>query len=66
MGFAIGETDYIPEREPSYYIVLHAVSPLDKSAITELTTKAIYAAEAYGGVLEHLDSAFIPKRGIFG
>lgn len=66
MGFAIGETDYIPEREPSYYIVLHAVSPLDKSAITELTTRAIYAAEAYGGVLEHLDSAFIPKRGIFG
>ena len=66
LGFAIGENDYIPEREPSYYVVLHAVSPLEKAAVTELTTKAIYAAEAYGGVLEHFDSAFIPKRGIFG
>ncbi len=66
LGFAIGETDYIPEREPSYYIVLHAISPLEKQALTELTTKAIYAAETYGGVMEHFDSAFIPKRGLFG
>jgi len=66
LGFAIGENDYIPEREPSYYLVLHAVSPLEKERITELTTKAIYAAETYGGVMEHFDSAFIPKRGIFG
>ncbi|MEA4871188.1 MAG: DUF695 domain-containing protein [Christensenella sp.] len=66
MGFAIGTTDYIPEREPSYYIVLHAISPLEVEAVTELTTKAIYAAETYGGVMEHFDSAFIQKRGIFG
>ncbi|MPM75592.1 hypothetical protein SDC9_122586 [bioreactor metagenome] len=66
LGFAIGKTDYIPEREPSYYIVLHAISPLDQESITELTTKAIYAAETYGGVMEHFDSAFIQKRGIFG
>lgn len=66
LGFAIGKTDYIPEREPSYYIVLHAISPLDHEFITELTTKAILAAETYGGVMEHFDSAFIQKRGIFG
>ena len=66
LGFAIGKTDYIPEREPSYYIVLHAISPLDQEAITELTTNAISAAEAYGGIMEHFDSAFIQKRGIFG
>ena len=66
MGFAIGVTDYIPERDPSYYIVLHTISPLEQEAVTELTTKAIYAAETYGGVMEHFDSAFIQKRGIFG
>jgi len=66
LGFAIGENDYVPEREPAYYLVLHAVSPLDKARITEFTTKAIYAAETYGGIMEHFDSAFIPKRGIFG
>ena len=66
LGFAIGKTDYIPEREPSYYIVLHTISSLDQESITELTTKAIYAAETYGGVMEHFDSAFIQKRGIFG
>ncbi len=66
LGFAIGKTDYIPEREPSYYIVLHAISPLEHEAVTELTTKAIYAADTYGGILEHFDSAFIQKRGVFG
>lgn len=65
-GFAIGKTDYIAERDPSYYIVLHAISQLEQESITELTTKAIYAAETYGGVMEHFDSAFIQKRGIFG
>lgn len=63
MGFAVGKNDYIPERDLPYYIVLHAVKPLEKICITELTTKAIYSAEAYGGVLEHFDSAFVPKRG---
>ena len=66
LGFAIGKTDYVAEREPSYYIVLHTISPLEQEAVTELTTKAIYAAETYGGVMEHFDSAFIQKRGIFG
>ncbi len=66
LGFAIGKTDYIPEQDPSYYIVLHAITPLEQEPITELTTKAIYAAETYGGVMEHFDSAFIQKRGIFG
>ena len=46
--------------------MLHAISPLDHEAITELTTKAIMTAETYGGVMEHFDSAFIQKRGIFG
>lgn len=66
LGFAIGTTDYIPEREPPYYVVLHAVCPLVLETVTELTTKAIYAAEAYGGVMEHFDSGFIQKRGVFG
>ncbi len=66
LGFAIGTTDYIPEREPSYYVVLHTISPLELETITELTTRAILAAEAYGGVMEHFDSAFVQKRSIFG
>lgn len=65
-GFAIGADDYIPERELPYYLVLHAVSPLEKQALTGLTTKAIYTAETYGGLLEHLDAAFIPRRGLLG
>ena len=63
LGFAIGEDRYIPEQELPYYLVLHAVSPLEKVAVTQLTTKAILAAEVYGGILEHFDSAFVPKRG---
>lgn len=62
MGFAIGRSDYIPERDLPYYLVLHAVSPLTWKAVTDLTTKSIYGAEAYGGALEHFDSAFVPKR----
>ncbi len=65
-GFAIGADDYIPEQEPPYYLALHAVSPLEKQALTVLTTNAISAAEPYGGLLEHLDAAFIPKRGLLG
>lgn len=66
LGFAIGDNDYVPEREPSYYLILHAVCPLEKEPINDLTTKAIHTAETYGGVLEHFDAAFIPKRGFFG
>ena len=66
LGFAIGADDYIPEHDLPYYVVLHAVIPLEKEAVTGLTTKAIYAAEPYGGALEHFDAAFIPKRGILG
>ncbi len=62
LGFAIGNGDYVPERELPYYIVIHAVAPLTVEAVTELTTKAIRAAQPYGGVLEHFDSAFVPRR----
>lgn len=61
-GFALGREDYIPERDPSYYLVLHRVMPLTLSAVTGATSAAIYAAEPYGGVLDHLDCALIPKR----
>ncbi len=66
LGFAVGADDYIPEQSLPYYVSLHQVSPLNVQAITALTTKAIYASEQYGGVMEHFDSAFIPKRGFFG
>ena len=61
-GFAIGRDDYIPEHDPPYYLALHGIVPLEQAAVTRMTTVAIYAAEPYGGVFDHLDSAFIPKR----
>ena len=63
LGFAIGSDDYIAERELPYYLVIHRISALDARAVTSLTSTAINAAEAYGGVMDHFDSAFIPKRG---
>ena len=63
LGFAIGADDYIAERELPYYLALHRISALETRALTRLTTDAIAAAEAYGGVMDHLDSAFVPKRG---
>ncbi len=62
-GFAIGADDYIAERELPYYLVIHRISALDARAVTSLTSGAIAAAEAYGGVMDHFDSAFIPRRG---
>lgn len=62
LGFAIGADDYIPERTLSYYLVIHRISTLEPRAITMLTSSAISAAEAYGGVMDHFDSAFVPKR----
>ncbi|MEZ4627079.1 MAG: hypothetical protein R2912_02925 [Eubacteriales bacterium] len=66
MDLPSARRDHVPEREPSYYIKSCTRSALGAESITELTTKAIYAAETYGGVMEHFDSAFIQKRGIFG
>ncbi len=62
LGFAIGRDDYVPERELPYYVALHCISPLEIRAVTVLTSKAIYAAEEYGGEMEHFDAALIPKR----
>lgn len=61
-GFALGLDDYVPEHDPSYYVVLHRIVPLELAAVTRLTTEAIYAAMPYGGVFDHFDSALIPKR----
>lgn len=62
IGFAIGKGDYIPERELPYYLPIHRIAPLEISVLTDLTSQAIYAAEEYGGILEHFDSAFVPIR----
>ena len=62
LGFAIGADDYIAERELPYYLAIHRVSTLDARAVTRLTSDAIAAAEAYDGAMDHLDSAFVPKR----
>ncbi len=62
MGFAVGDIGFIPEREPSHYISIHIVSKLFYDDVTEQTTKAIYAADRYHGVMDHLDSAFVAKR----
>jgi hypothetical protein len=65
-GFALGKDDYIPEQELPYYLVIHRVSPLHKDALTHLTTTAIECAAPYGGILAHMDSGLVLKRGIFG
>ncbi len=62
LGFAIGADDYIQEHPLPYYQVIHRISALEARTITGLTTSAIEAASAYGGVMDHFDSAFIPKR----
>ena len=62
IGFAIGKGDYIPERDLPYYLPIHQIAPLQIDALTDLTTKAIHAADEYGGMLEHFDSAFVPRR----
>jgi uncharacterized protein (TIGR01619 family) len=60
-GFAIGGAVYTPEQELPYGIVLHRISTLEKRDIDAVTTKAIRAAEKFGGELIHWDCQFICK-----
>lgn len=60
-GFALGETDFIPERDPSYYITLHTMGTLELTAVNAMTTRAIDIADGYSGVMDHLDAAFVSR-----
>jgi uncharacterized protein (TIGR01619 family) len=60
-GFAIGSAVYAPEQELPYGIVLHRISTLEKRDIDAVTTKAIRAAEKFGGELIQWDCQFICK-----
>lgn len=61
-GFAIGQIDCNTAYELPYSVTLHAVSALDRVQLNALTTKAILAAQQYGGVFDRLDSQFVPKK----
>ena len=61
-GFAIGQIDCNTAYELPYSVTLHAVSALDRAQLNALTTKAILAAQQYGGVFDRLDSQFVPKK----
>ena len=62
LGFAIGSVDCNLAYELPYSVTLHAVAPLDKAHLNELTTKAILAAQANAGIFERMDSEFVPKK----
>lgn len=61
-GFAVGQTGFVAEREPPHLIVLHAPGKLEWHSLTELSTRAITLAEAYGGVFDHLDAQTVKRR----
>ena len=54
-GFAIGETEFVPEQETSHGVVLIQLSALRKKEIDDITTRAINLAKEYGGILSYWD-----------
>lgn len=54
-GFAIGETEFVPEQEISHGVVLIQLSALRKKEIDDITTRAINLAKEYGGILSYWD-----------
>lgn len=54
-GFAIGETEFIPEQELSHGVILIQLSALRKKEIDDITTRAVNLAKEYGGILSYWD-----------
>ena len=49
-GFALGDTEYYPELSTPYIQPLYIITALDKRAVDQITTRAIYAAQPFEGV----------------
>lgn len=61
-NFAIGEPQFRPELELPHVLTIHALSSLNKPDVDKLTTRAIYAAEAFNGELLRWSCPVMPKR----
>ncbi len=61
-GYAIAESEFIPEMETPYGIVIVRVSTLQKADVDALTTHAIYLAKPFEGVLCYWNCPIIPKN----
>lgn len=60
-GFAVGEREFMPELETPYSVTLHRAASLMAEDIDDVTTRAIYAAQRFEGVLIMWDCQFVPK-----
>jgi len=64
-GFALGDTEFLPELECPHGQIIIAVSTLEKPAMDALTTRAIRLAAPYEGKLMYWDCPMIPKASPF-
>lgn len=61
-GFAIGEPQFRPEYDLPHVLTIHALSALHAPDVDALTTRAIRAAEPFGGELLRWSCPVMPKR----
>ncbi|HWR22015.1 MAG TPA: DUF695 domain-containing protein [Feifaniaceae bacterium] len=61
-GFAIGEPQFKPELDLPHILTIHALSALVQEDVDDLTTRAIRAAEPFGGELLRWNCPVMPKR----
>ena len=61
-GFAVGHSEFAPEQDLSYGISLLRISPLEKAAIDQLTTRIIRLAAQYEGILTYWNCPIMGKR----
>ena len=61
-GFAIGEPQFRPELDLPHVLTIHALSALNLADVNDLTTRAIRAAEPFGGELLRWSCPVMPKR----
>ena len=54
-GFAIGDTEFMPEQTLPHGIIIIHLSSLRKKEIDDITTRAIVLAKQYGGTLNYWD-----------
>jgi len=64
-GFALGDTEFLPELDCPHGQIIIAVSTLEKAALDTLTTRAIRLAAPYEGKLMYWDCPMIPKASPF-
>ena len=61
-GFAIGEPQFKSELTLSHILTIHALSALNQEDVDDLTTRAIRAAEPFGGELLRWSCPVMPRR----